>query len=489
MKNQDKKNGAAKQSGNTSNPKTNPGQAEAGPEGTQGRPSQPAPATEAEGSSSQAPGKTEGAQAKTAQSGALRDVSEELSRQLEDILSTYCVDNNQGGPGEDGAQGEPAEPEDADKSRTYASRNGEPEPETPVVNGEKETSKGEPGTDEIRASDEVGDRDHRRPQEKKKAKGLEGPSLRRQVALGQWDVFFSPAGRAGKEITLLMQTLNTLSTPEEKLAALCKKYAELLEEHRNSQKQMKLLQKKQSQLVQEKDHLRGEHSKAVLARSKLESLCRELQRHNRSLKEEGVQRAREEEEKRKEVTSHFQVTLNDIQLQMEQHNERNSKLRQENMELAERLKKLIEQYELREEMTKKIKKLEKETTMYRSRWESSNKALLEMAEEKTLRDKELEGLQVKIQRLEKLCRALQTERNDLNKRVQDLSAGGQGSLPDGGPERRPEAATASRDQGCEGPGAQSPSSPRVTEAPCCPGAASTETPGQAGPQESTSTTA
>lgn len=32
-------------------------------------------------------------------------------------------------------------------------------------------------------------------------------------------------------------------------------------------------------------------------------------------------------------------------------------------------------------MTKKIKKLEKETTMYRSRWESSNKALLEMAEE------------------------------------------------------------------------------------------------------------
>ncbi|XP_032732944.1 alpha-taxilin isoform X2 [Lontra canadensis] len=530
MKNQDKKNGTAKQSGNSSNPKSNPGQAEAGPEGTQGRPSQPAPATEAEGSSSQAPGKTEGAQAKTAQSGALRDVSEELSRQLEDILSTYCVDNNQGGPGEDGAQGEPAEPEDADKSRTYASRNGEPEPETPVVNGEKETSKGEPGTDEIRASEEVGDRDHRRPQEKKKAKGL------------------------GKEITLLMQTLNTLSTPEEKLAALCKKYAELLEEHRNSQKQMKLLQKKQSQLVQEKDHLRGEHSKAVLARSKLESLCRELQRHNRSLKEEGVQRAREEEEKRKEVTSHFQVTLNDIQLQMEQHNERNSKLRQENMELAERLKKLIEQYELREEhidkvfkhkdlqqqlvdaklqqaqemlkeaeerhqrekdfllkeavesqrmcelmkqqethlkqqMTKKIKKLEKETTMYRSRWESSNKALLEMAEEKTLRDKELEGLQVKIQRLEKLCRALQTERNDLNKRVQDLSAGGQGSLPDSGPERRPEATTASREQGCEGPGAQSPSSPRVSEAPCCPGAASTETPGQVGPQEPTSPTA
>lgn len=57
-----------------------------------------------------------------------------------------------------------------------------------------------------------------------------------------------------------------------------------LEEHRNTQKQMRVLQKKQTQVVQEKDNLRNEHSKAILARSKLESLCRELQRHNRTLK-------------------------------------------------------------------------------------------------------------------------------------------------------------------------------------------------------------
>lgn len=69
-----------------------------------------------------------------------------------------------------------------------------------------------------------------------------------------------------------------------------------------------------------------------------------------SSQEEGVQRARLEEEKRKEVTSHFQLTLNDIQVQMEQHNERNTSLRQENAELAEKLKKLYEQYKLREEV-------------------------------------------------------------------------------------------------------------------------------------------
>ncbi|XP_024900047.1 gamma-taxilin isoform X1 [Pteropus alecto] len=291
----------------------------------------------------------------------------------------------------------------------------------------------------------------------------------------------------GKEVLLLMQALNTLSTPEEKLAALCKKYADLLEENRNVQKQMKILQKKQTLIMKEKVHLQSEHSKAILARSKLESLCRELQRHNRTLK-----------------------------AQMEQHDIHNAKLQQENMELGEKLKKLIEQYSLREEhvdkvfkhkelrqqlvdaklqqttqfikeadekhqrerefllkeatesrhkyeemkhqevqlkqqlslymdkfeefqttmaksnelfttfkqemekMTKKIKKLEKEMLIWRTKWESNNKALLQMAEEKTIRDKEYRSSQMKLERLEKLFRALQMERNELSEKVEVL---------------------------------------------------------------------
>ncbi|XP_075051202.1 gamma-taxilin isoform X2 [Mixophyes fleayi] len=319
-----------------------------------------------------------------------------------------------------------------------------------------------------------------------------------------------------KEVLLLMQALNTLRTPEEKLAALCKKYADLLEESRNFQKQMKVLQKKQTQVVKEKVHLQSEHSKAILARSKLESLCRELQRHNKTLKEDNLHQAREYEEERKEATAHFQMTLNEIQAQMEQHDVYNAKLRQENIELGDKLKKLIEQYALREEhidkvfkhkelqqqlidaklqqttelmkeaeerhqrerefllneatetrqkfeelkqqesqlkqqlslymdkfeefqttmaksnelfttfrqemekMTKKIKKLEKETVVWRTKWENNNKALLQMAEEKTVRDKEHKGMHVKLERLEKLCRALQSERNELNKKVEVL---------------------------------------------------------------------
>ncbi|KAB1253605.1 Gamma-taxilin [Camelus dromedarius] len=381
----------------------------------------------------------------------------------------------------------------------------------------------------------------------------------------------------GKEVLLLMQALNTLSTPEEKLAALCKKYADLvsiksrecqsvgvwwflylnfpkgileikaltivievLEESRNVQKQMKILQKKQAQIVKEKVHLQSEHSKAILARSKLESLCRELQRHNKTLKEENMQQAREEEERRKEATAHFQITLNEIQAQLEQHDIHNAKLRQENIELGEKLKKLIEQYALREEhidkvfkhkelqqqlvdaklqqttqlikeadekhqrerefllkeatesrhkyeqmkqqevqlkqqlslymdkfeefqttmaksnelfttfrqemekMTKKIKKLEKETIIWRTKWENNNKALLQMAEEKTVRDKEYKAFQIKLDRLEKLCRALQTERNELNEKVEVLKEQVSGRAAGAGPGLGPAPLATSR---------------------------------------------
>lgn len=71
--------------------------------------------------------------------------------------------------------------------------------------------------------------------------------------------------------------------------------------------------------------------------------------------EENAQRSREYEEQRKEAMLHFQMTLSDIEMQMEQHSSHNTKLRQENMELADKLKKLIEQYELREEVRRKFK--------------------------------------------------------------------------------------------------------------------------------------
>lgn len=54
-----------------------------------------------------------------------------------------------------------------------------------------------------------------------------------------------------------------------------------------------------------------------------------------------------------------------------------------------------------------------------------------MAEEKTVRDKEYKAFQIKLERLEKLCRALQTERNELNEKVEVLKQQVLGKATDG----------------------------------------------------------
>ncbi|XP_036105336.1 beta-taxilin [Molossus molossus] len=407
------------------------------------------------------------------------DISEELNRQLEDIINTYgSAACTAGKERSTKAKEQPEHPEPADSEDRDCEEAADETEREPAPPGEPPTAK-EPVTNKEQKL------------EKKILKGL------------------------GKEANLLMQNLNKLQTPEEKLDFLLKKYAELLDEHRTEQKTLRLLQKKQVQIQKEKDQLQSEHSRAVLARSKLESLCRELQRHNKTLKEETLQRAREEEEKRKEITNHFQSTLTDIQAQIEQQSERNMKLCQENTELAEKLKSIIDQYELREEhldkifkhrelqqklvdakleqaqemmkeaeeqhkrekeyllnqaaewklqakvlkeqetvlqaqltlysgrfeefqstltksnevfatfkqemdkTTKKMKKLEKDTATWKARFENCNKALLDMIEEKALRAKEYECFVMKIGRLENLCRALQEERNELYKKIRE----------------------------------------------------------------------
>ncbi|XP_066557065.1 beta-taxilin isoform X3 [Amia ocellicauda] len=345
------------------------------------------------------------------------DISEELGRQLEDIINTYGSASSLVEE-----QSICKESEDVDKGDSLSQWESEESNGDQSVPGEGMSSKEASATKEQKL-------------EKKIIKGL------------------------GKEATLLMQSLNKLNTPEEKLEALFKKYAEL---------------------------------------------------------EETFQRCREDEEKRKEITTHFQSTLNDIQVQIEQHSDRNNKLCLENTELAEKLKGIIDQYEQREEhldkifkhrdlqqkladakleqaemkireaeakharekeyllnqaaewklqanhlkeqetvmkaqlslysekfeefqgslaksndvftsfkqemdkMTKKMKKLEKESTVWRTRFESCNKALVDMIEEKALREKEFGCFSLKIQRLENLCRALQDERTILYKKISEV---------------------------------------------------------------------
>jgi len=58
-------------------------------------------------------------------------------------------------------------------------------------------------------------------------------------------------------------------------------------------------------------------------------------------------------------------------------------------------------------MTKTIRKLEKESQQWKSRWENTNRSLLQMVDERTENQTTITNLNKKIDKLENLCRALQ----------------------------------------------------------------------------------
>ena len=73
-------------------------------------------------------------------------------------------------------------------------------------------------------------------------------------------------------------------------------------------------------------------------------------------------------------------------------------------------------------MSKKIQKLEKETGLWKQRWEKSHQALLEMAADKQARDAEIKGINRKRLLLIELCKAFQEERKTLMTQLKEKVA-------------------------------------------------------------------
>ncbi|KAM9798486.1 beta-taxilin [Neosynchiropus ocellatus] len=307
-------------------------------------------------------------------------------------------------------------------------------------------------------------------------------------------------GDADSDVAQLLQTLDQLSSPEDKLEELLQRFTRLALAHRRQQ---------------------GERRSGQAARLELETLCRDLTSYFGVVREEALQRSLEEAEKR----AHFQKMLTEIQAQIETHSARNDKLCGENAALTEKLEALMSQCEQRdqslervdkhhdlqlklseaklqqaeaqlveaqdrhkrekeyllreaiektkkcftmkeqelsmkkkltlysqkfdefqetlaksneiyarfkkemENMSEKMKKLEKESNVWKTRFENCNKALNDMMQERTERGHEYDVFVLKIQRLEKLCRALQEERKGLYSKIKEVQQASTG-LPE-----------------------------------------------------------
>ncbi|CAD6227717.1 GSCOCG00006171001-RA-CDS [Cotesia congregata] len=307
----------------------------------------------------------------------------------------------------------------------------------------------------------------------------------------------------------LTEILKSNSSLDEKLQLVCNKYSEIMHANRKLMVAYKMSEGRATKLQLENEQCQQQRSKAVLARSRLENLCRELQKLNKAQKEEIDLKLRLEEEKRKEISATFQSAFAEMSTLTNQNTEKNTKMREENMEMREKIKSVRERIELSEQqlekvrqqaqleielaeakmaaskmemvaekesllkekqqlllklteyqvriselqatevglrsqismytekyddfqnalaksnqvfsgfneemekMSKKIVKLEKETSLWKQRWEKSHASLLEMATDKQNRDTEMSKLNHKLSLLQELCKAFQRERTEL----------------------------------------------------------------------------
>lgn len=81
-----------------------------------------------------------------------------------------------------------------------------------------------------------------------------------------------------------MKSVNSLPSLDEKFSVVCKKYAQTADDNKKLQFYIKQSDKRFAMLLKEKEHLQHEFNKTILVKSKLENLCRELQKQNKAIK-------------------------------------------------------------------------------------------------------------------------------------------------------------------------------------------------------------
>lgn len=82
----------------------------------------------------------------------------------------------------------------------------------------------------------------------------------------------------------ILKSLNAIAEPDQKFQALLHRCVEAERISRSAQLQQKQNQKTIETLLLEKDNLSAEYQRIMLTKSKLESLCRELQSQNKTIK-------------------------------------------------------------------------------------------------------------------------------------------------------------------------------------------------------------
>ncbi|KAK9465206.1 myosin-like coiled-coil protein-domain-containing protein [Lipomyces arxii] len=182
-----------------------------------------------------------------------------------------------------------------------------------------------------------------------------------------------------------------------KITILQQKYSDLFHEMRRLEREHIKSKKRIEFLQKEKEIAKMETKKAVTMREKLESLCRELQKENKRIEEEGETKFRLEKAKREELVEQCENKIKDFNSKVEEHNRelkadfesricdikaelaahKEEKLKEviyEDDVLKDKLKTFFEQYDLRDTQFQSVLRMKDlEVQVYMARYDRQKK--------------------------------------------------------------------------------------------------------------------
>merc|ERR1719240_40744 len=139
---------------------------------------------------------------------------------------------------------------------------------------------------------------------------------------------------------------------EKKVATLHEKLVESIQEEKKHERLYQTAQRKLEFVQREKEHLDSELTKTVTVKTKLETLCKELQKQQKAIAAENARIVAEESENRKKLQANFNETIEDVKKKMEVEGEARLEQARENMELRTKLKEIADRYEERDHLLK-----------------------------------------------------------------------------------------------------------------------------------------
>lgn len=149
----------------------------------------------------------------------------------------------------------------------------------------------------------------------------------------------------------ILNRMNNISGMEEKLETICRQYCQLLFKNRKTCLLMKQTDEKYRMLYDEKKKLQNERDESILIGKRLGTICYELQKQNKTMKEERQQirqQIREQEEIKTDLTEKFENGLLKLTSWMKQYNDKYAKIYEENVEFHKILKSIYEVMKSRE---------------------------------------------------------------------------------------------------------------------------------------------